>query len=135
MREVENRINKWFKGRILRPEESDPASHELNKFKCANCENLVEKARYASLLWQMRNIALHEFRRAGEGTAAISDDHSTPYIHGLLDLNGSYSWELYIPSDVISQIVKKCSDNLEEELKRKCYDPYDSFCYGSSWYP
>jgi len=134
-KEVENRVNKWRKGTTLRPEEADVSIHELDNFKCSKCEDLIEKARYPSLLWRMRNVAVHEFRRPGRGMAAISNDHSTPYVHGSLELNGSHSWEFYVPSEVISQIAKKCSENLEVDLKRKCYDPYDSFCYGSSWYP
>jgi hypothetical protein len=136
LRHVQERMNEWFKGRILRPEESDLRLNELENLKCSACEDLIEKARYASLLWQMRNFAVHEFRRAGEGMAAISDDHSSPYYHGCLEPDGSFrSWELYVPSEVISQVVQKCSDNLEKKLRSEGRDPYDAFSYGSSWYP
>lgn len=133
--EIEKRINNLVKGEIHRPEKADITIQELANFKCTKCEKLIEDARYSSLLWQMRNYALHEFRRVGRGMASISSNHSTPFIHELQELNGSVSWELYIPSNVISQITQNSSNNLEQKFRTEARDPYDAFSYGSNWYP
>jgi len=103
--EIEGRIKKWPRGNILRPDKADPRLCELSSFVCNKCGELIEKARYASLVWKMRNFAVHEFRSPGKGWA-ISNDNSTPYYHGYLNDKGALeSWELYIPCEVISQIV------------------------------
>lgn len=132
--EVESRIREWPYGRILRPSEADPLVEELNWFDQGKCSKLIERARYASLLWNMRNFAVHEFISVpGKGTA-ISPDSSTPYYHGYT-VSQSHSWELYIPSEVLSRLVLSCSDNLKRDFKQKERNPYDSFEFGSSWFP
>jgi hypothetical protein len=131
--EVERRMNLWPYGRILRPEEADPLLSDLDRFKQGECEKLIELTRYASLLWTMRNFVVHEFRTPGQGWE-ISKDNSTPYYHGQLNEESKHSWELYIPSEVISKIVLSCSDNLKKEFKQNLINPYDSFDFGSSWF-
>lgn len=135
--DINRRIAKWSHGRILRPEEADSQLSELKQFiKCGLCEELVEKARYAPLLWRMRNLAVHEFRKPGKGFS-ISNDNSTPYYLGFINVQGSLqSWELCIPCEVISNIVKKCSDKLKTKFGKEGIDPYDDnhFKFGSSWY-
>jgi hypothetical protein len=84
-KEVEGRLSKWLDGRILRPEEADPHIDELVRFEKNPCWDLIKKARYANLLWKMRNFAIHEFRPPGKAWA-ISDDNSTPYYHGVTTL-------------------------------------------------
>jgi hypothetical protein len=127
-----DKINKWTKGRILHPDETDPFSHELDHMKCEECDEAISKAQYASLLWQMRNFSVHEFRHLGQGWG-FSNDNSTPYYHG--SKNGNFSsWELYIPSEVVSQIVQRCAANLKAQLATDNKNPYDSFPFGSSWY-
>lgn len=83
----------------------------------------------------MRNFTVHEFRTPGKGWA-LSNDNLIPYYHGCLDMESrSYSWELYIPPDVISKLVLSCSENLKRDFKQKERNPYDSFNFGSSWFP
>ena len=144
--EVESRIRKWPKHRILRPDEADPLMGELDQFRQGKCgQSNIEKARYASLLWKMRNFAVHEFRTPGQGMP-LSNDNSTPYYHGCsvmgfqpdsgkpYILPESHSWELYIPPEVVSSLVLSCSDNLKRDFKQKGRNPYDSFNFGSSWF-
>jgi len=134
-RKVETRISKWPHGRILRPDETDPHLNELDRFRCGIWHEQIEKARYPSLLWRMRNFAVHEFRSPGRGWA-FSDDNTTPYYHGLLDEKGSFqSWELVIPCEVVSRIVQDCSENLKAKFEQEGFDPNASFTFGSSWYP
>ncbi|HUW20632.1 MAG TPA: hypothetical protein VMW16_15145 [Sedimentisphaerales bacterium] len=124
-REVEARIRNWPHGRILRPCEADPHLNELDRFRCGMWHEQIERARYTSLLWKMRNFAVHEFRSPGRGWA-FSNDNTTPYYHGLLDEKGSFqSWELVIPCEVVSGIVKNCSENVKREFEQKGVDPYD----------
>jgi hypothetical protein len=135
-KEVETRISKWPHGRILWPNEVDPHLNELDRFRCGIWKEQIERARYPSLLWQMRNLAVHEFKSPGKGWA-ISNDNSSPYYHGYLDDKGALkSWELYIPCEVISQIVLTCLGNLKAKFEQKGFDPYDDdhFKFGSSWY-
>lgn len=134
-REVETRISKWPHGGILRPDEADPHLNELDRFRCGIWRKQIERARYPSLLWRMRNFAVHEFRNPGKGWA-FTNDNSTSYYHGCIDQNGFFkSWELYMPCEVVSRIVQKCSENLKAEFERKGFDPNASFTFGSSWYP
>ena len=135
-REVESRVSKWPHGRILRPDEADPHLNELDRFRCGIWQEQIERARYPSLLWRMRNLAVHEFRNPGKGWA-ISNDNSTPYYHGYLEQaqSGSFkTWELYMSCEVVSRIVQKCSENLKAQFEQKGFDPYESFTFGSSWY-
>lgn len=134
LREVESRLSRWSYGKILRPEEADPLSKDLDRFKQGKCEKLIERVRYTSLLWTMRNFAVHEFRDPGQGWS-ISDDNTSPYYHG--HLNGpsnQHSWELYIPCEVISMLVLSCSEGLKRYFERERLNPYDRFNFGSSWF-
>jgi len=134
LREVESRLSRWGYGKILRPEEADPLSKDLDRFNQGKCENLIERARYASLLWTMRNFAVHEFRDPGQGWS-ISDDNTSPYYHGHLNSpSNQHSWELYIPCEVISMLVLSCSEGLKRCFARETRNPYDSFSFGSSWF-
>lgn len=129
--EVESRISKWPEDRILRPHESDLPAKELEVFKKGGCKDAIEKARYAALLWVMRNSLIHEFSTPGHGVA-LSPDNSTPYYHGFYDEHDHHSWELYIPAQAISQIVQSCSDNLKKGFEQRKKNPWDSF--RSSWF-
>ena len=132
--EVESRLNKRTRSGIRRSSEEDPQVSDLSRFAQSECSKLIKKARYASLLWDMRNFAIHEFRPPGKGWA-LSSDNSTPYYHGLLDMDsGVRSWELYVSPEVISTIVASCVDNLKEEFQQKKRNPYNSFAFGSSWF-
>jgi len=133
-REVDGRINRWSHGAILRSDEADPHLNELDRLRCGIWQDQIERAKYPSLLWQMRNLAVHEFRSQGKGWA-ISNDNSTPYYHGCMNHQGDFdSWELYIPCEVISDIVQKCSEKMKTEFEQQNRNPYDSFKFGSSWY-
>lgn len=134
LREVESRLSRWSYGKILRPEEGDPLSKDLDRFKRGKSVNLIERARYASLVWTMRNFAVHEFRDPGQGWS-ISDDNTSPYYHGHVNSpSNQHSWELYIPSEVISMLVLSCSEGLKKYFTRETLNPYDSFSFGSSWF-
>ncbi|MCP4259556.1 MAG: hypothetical protein GY774_18905 [Planctomycetes bacterium] len=134
--EVETRISKWPHGRILLPNEANPHLNELDMFRCGIWHEQIERARYPSLLWRMRNLAVHEFRNPGKGWA-ITNDNSAPYYHGYLDNTGALeSWELYISCEVISKILLNSSDKLKAHFEQKRLNPYDDshFKFGSSWY-
>jgi hypothetical protein len=127
---IEDRLKKWRYGTILRPEEADPQQVDFIRFINNKNIKLIENARYPVLLWKMRNFAVHEFRRAGQGFP-FSNDNSTPYYHGIVGSPGS--WELVIHTEVISILAHNCSENLKMEFIRERRNPYDSYNCGSAW--
>ncbi len=129
----ENEISKWPSAKIVRSHEADPLSEVLNQFKNNECNPLIEKARYASLMWKMRNSAVHEFRRPGMGFP-MSEDDSTPYYHQMSYNNKQSTRELFIPAEVISSLVKKSATRLRTVCETLGKNPYDSFDWGSSWF-
>ncbi len=139
-KEVNDRISKWPYGRFLRPAECDPLVTDLLKFQSAKNKEMLEKTRYAALLWTIRNIAVHEFRDAGHGMP-LSNDNSTPYYHGFDRLRRDGigyedgTWELYFPWQVISGLVSTCLENLKAHCEEQSINPYDSFDFGPSWFP
>ncbi|MBI1801367.1 MAG: hypothetical protein HY259_10835 [Chloroflexi bacterium] len=81
---VENTLGEWPHHRILRPEEADPLKQDLYKLQPdQDQDKLIERARYASLLWVYRNFRVHEFRQPALG-GKLSKDNSTPYYLGVI---------------------------------------------------
>lgn len=84
-------------------------------------------------MWKMRNFAVHEFRRSGMGFP-MSDDDSTPYYNQMSYNNKQSTWELFIPAEVISSLVKESATRLRTVCETLGKNPYDSFDWGSSWF-
>lgn len=133
-KEVSNKISSWPKGAILNSDKADPPSSVLDQCNHVRCKELIEKARYAQLLWILRNYAVHEFRTPGRSTP-IFGDNSKPYYHGLLDIETRrHSWELYMPPTVISELVQNCAVQVKQFLTQNNQHVYDIFNMSSRWY-
>ncbi|MCL4517452.1 MAG: hypothetical protein M1379_18045 [Firmicutes bacterium] len=132
---VSKEIDVWPFGRILRSDEVDPFWQTWPHFaKYIGCQDLIKKARYANLLWRFRNFIVHEGRSPGN-SFEISSDNSTPYYLATDDLNGNTMWELTMPAEFISNIVKACASNLKKDyFEALKIDPYNSFTSKSNWF-
>ena len=136
--EVERLIEKWPASRILRSEEADPLVAELAKFDADQCQKVINKCRYAAVLWDLRNFAVHEFRMPESFGMDFGIDNSTPYYHQATGLSADgkakeRTWELYFPNHVISQIVSSCSTNLRADFQVKVVNPWNNFTSSSRW--
>ncbi len=133
--QVSKEINAWPIGRILRPDEVDPFWQTWPIFaKYMRCQELIKRARYASLLWRFRNFIVHEGRSPGN-SFEISSDNSTPYYLETADLNGNNLWELTMPADFISAIVESCAAKLKKDyFEALKVNPYDNFTLASNWF-
>jgi hypothetical protein len=136
--EVERRMQKWPPkgfGRIPWSEQYDPLSKDLDSFKKGKCTNLIEKARYAVLLWQMRNFGVHELRIIGQ-VLPDSEDYDEPYYSAFLNLETHRRpWDLNIPTKVISKLIQSCSEHLRIHFADNKISLFASFSDGLSWYP
>jgi len=124
------KINKYPDSVILRPEEADVSCDEISKYCSTDELLLVEKARYVSLLWTLRNSLAHSFMPPGNGMA-ISNNNSTPYYHESM-LKGH--WDLYIHPQVLALITRQTISNVADYFESNGINPYESFPWTSNWY-
>ena len=127
---VSDSISKYVPGSILRPEDADKPIEELSKHCCEAELPLLERARYVSLLWTMRNSLAHSLKSPGNATR-LSKYNSTPYYH--YDL-GTSSWELHIDAQVLVDLVKAVISNLSDHFEKNGINPYESFSWSSNWF-
>jgi hypothetical protein len=68
MEEVNIRLQKWPEvNQFLFPKDVDPNPQELERFFSGGIEQKLEKVRYPSLVWVIRNYAVHELSHPGAG--------------------------------------------------------------------
>jgi hypothetical protein len=131
---LKSRLAKWPPSQIVRPE-SDIEKCKLSKlcrqYGCAEkvIHKCIEQCRYPSLLYKLRNYAVHEMRAPGEGIQ-LSNDNSTPYYHGMINSN---TWELVIPTEVIISIIESSAGSLKQEFLKKDVNPYKRLPLKSVW--
>lgn len=131
-REVDRKIGDWQHGRIYRLD-IDPRPQELKPFiTTENEQKLIDYSCHANLLYTYRNDLVHEFREPGYGLE-ISNDNTTPYYHGMTNLQGHDTWELVYPIGFFMYIVKCSLDSLKHYLKDNNLDPYSLYEFGSLW--
>lgn len=124
-KEVEVRLSNWEYGVVHPARNVDPLADELKAIHvCCNNE-IIEKARYASILWKLRNFVMHEHRNPYKDGFGIAKD--CEYMGSLSTKSGIFVWELKIPVEVISEIAKKCSENLKTYFNKEQKNPYNSF--------
>ncbi len=114
-------------GRILFPQDVDPESSDLVHFMGGNCGQMLEKSRYPSVLWSLRNFAVHESMTKHTGPV-MDERNPSPFYWGLLNIEtGKRAWEFVIPSEVISNLVADCSDTMLRSFRERGINPYDRF--------
>jgi hypothetical protein len=121
--------------RIYPASEVDPFVSEVQCSGTAHdgeARSLIEKARYAPLLWQMRNCLVHELRAPGRGIP-LSKHKNTPFYHSVTVLGDKeeFLWELYIPRQVISAVARGCAQNLKKWFTKERIDPHSIHPAGS----
>lgn len=121
-------------GSIPWSKDRDPLAKDLVGLCGGKCDKLIEKARYPSLLLEMRHFAVHEFRNVGQ---SLPDEHDfqEPYYSAFEYIETRQrSWELNIPTAVISNLVKSCSDELRIYFEKLDMSPFDSFSSKLNWH-
>lgn len=121
-----SRISEWTNGRIYNAKEVDQTVADFSQFQSTDCIKCISKAKYQSILWNIRNYNIHELRNPGHGVP-ISDMNNEPYYHGFTDNYGIKSWELYISDEIIATLIEKCKNNLKKYLLKQNVNPYDRY--------
>lgn len=129
--EVTKRIESWEYAKIHRSSEVDPLMKDLNNYVDNLTKYLINSACYSELLWVMRNWPVHTFSKPTGSSADFSNDKSSPYYIGTI---GEKSWTLIIPSQVISAVVKGCSQNLQAYFENNNIDPYNQILFTECWF-
>jgi len=127
--------NKWEQEifhRIYTPKEADLTIDDFILFKESRYWELINKCRYSSCIYQMRNGIIHDFAFPGLPDLFHDEDKQTPYYCTLEN-----SYELRIPANFISILVEKCSNNLKENIIQKINkcDPYKILKDIPDWFP
>lgn len=141
-REVKAKISKWKSGAVLAARERDPLADELKAIDNWNdeCLRLIEKARYASLLWILRNSAVHTFSNPGRDAFNRAQHWREPAAFYMrfcpepAQQPQHYIWRLIIPVEVLSKIVLDTSEHLKKHFAENKTDPFASFNFEPSWY-
>lgn len=133
--EITERIARWpSESKLIFPEDVDPHRDDLSHLLTPVLNKRAEKVRFPSLLWKLRNFAIHELRNPGAGFDFELPD-PTPYYHKLTHIDGiTKTWELYFPNRLLSHLSKTCIENLEANFYKSDIDPWVSFPYDPRWY-
>jgi hypothetical protein len=133
--EIHTRLQSWpAHGTIVLSKNIDPTTSDLSQFLTQQLAAFIEPTRYPDLLWSLRNYAIHEGRDPGLGVDFELDDPS-PYYHTMTHADGiTKTWELYIPNELLSQLLSNCAVNLSARLRRDDIDPWLAFPYHPKWY-
>lgn len=133
-REVQDRLRAWQVGRVYTIE-ADPISSDLVPFASdkTECKIIVEQ-QHINLLYQYRNMLVHEFREPGYDMGMIGDD-GTPYYMSMNDEAGRERWELGYPFNFFARLVERALVNLKAHLSANDLDPYSLYEFGSTWRP
>lgn len=134
--EVSRRLGGWELGaRIWRGAEIDPVAGELatvqetTPARAKAATDLIDRCRYVSLLWKLRNFRAHEGRSP---TAAFPfDEPLEPYYYLRGPAEGDY--RLVIPDDLVRDLTVRGLANLRAWFEAEDRDPYDSFPDRKSW--
>ena len=134
--EVGRRLKGWELGaRIWRGSEIDPFAGELATAQEATSDeakaatDLIDRCRYASLLWRLRNFRAHEGRSPAASFPFQEPLELYYYLHGPDD--GDY--RLVIPDELVRLLVVRSATNLRAWFETEDRDPYDSFPDRRSW--
>jgi len=135
---IENKLMKFQNDAIPLSYEIDPLISDLIK-EIGEVDSFVHKARYASLLWKMRNFAVHECRHPGNGFAVAGDQPYPYYVSFIKFTNDNYNdyietLEFVIPNEVISNIIINCINNLKVKFTNEGVNPFYAIKDSSSWF-
>lgn len=132
--EIDRRIQQWpFEKEILLPCKVGPTVEEIGEFIDKEIENKIEVVRYPSLIWTVRNFAIHEMRHPGRGID-LELDHKSPYYHHFTWSDPPRgTWELYFPNGFISKLVADCTINLKKHFLEKDINPWEGFDSLDDW--
>jgi len=130
--------NKWGQGLQLYsfygPKDADLTIEEFIFFKKSRYWKLINKCRYSSCIYQIRNSIIHNFAFPGAPNLFHNRDvdMQTPYY-----CTCENSYRLCIPAGFISMLVEKCSSNLKEKTMQKInkHDPHKIFKDMPDWFP
>jgi hypothetical protein len=127
--EVEKRIKALEAGgevsRILGWNEVDPSQAELTHFNTKKVQEKIEMSRYPSLLWDMRNFGVHEFRQAGADLLNGAKDE--PYYIMVPEVSRpqQFYWYVVVPTKFISELASDCARTLGDSFKKRNINPYE----------
>lgn len=134
--EATRRLSLWEHGDIIYAD-SDPWQNDLiefhGEFNRDDCKQLIDRCRYASLVYQARNYYIHELRKPGDSFPLSGETHAPQYT-GLLDNDGEWkTWKLQFHPDVLYSIAKGAADNLKKHMIKNNINPFDNFPSRSLW--
>lgn len=134
--EVDRRLHGWELGaRIWRGSEKDPFADELTAIaeptvdEAKVAADLIDRCRYVSLLWKLRNFRAHESHSPASEFPFDQPPEPYYYLRGLSE--GDY--RLVTPDALVRVIALRCAANLRVWFETKDRDPYDSFPDLKSW--
>lgn len=134
--EVDRRLKGWERGAIIwRGSEIDPFAGELATVQEAMpahakaATGLIDRCRYVSLLWKLRNFRAHEGR--SPDCEFPFEQPPEPYysLRGFPDAD----YRLTIPDALVEVLALRAAANLRAWFETEDRDPYDSFPDRKCW--
>jgi hypothetical protein len=134
--EVDSRLRGWELGaRIWRGSEVDPFAGELATVQEATtgeakaATDLIDRCRYVSLLWMLRNFRAHEGRSPSATFPFEPPMEPYYFLWGLTEPD----YRLVIPDQLVRVLTVRAATNLRGWFETEDRDPYDSFPDRKSW--
>jgi hypothetical protein len=124
---VSGRLGGWDPGRTFYPLANDPLPAEFPEG-----HRDLEPYQHLSLLWEMRNTLIHEFRHPGRGLDFTESD-SPHYLQVQVEPEGPSGWELVMPVGFLQCLHRRCAENLAAWLHTEKRNPWNSLGEGRVW--
>src|SRR5262249_18472384 len=122
---VSDRLGRWEPA-TFHPLSMDPLPAEFPEG-----HRDLEPYQHLSLLWEMRNTPIHEFRHPGYGFQIVASD--SPHYQQVEVGDGPSGWELVMPVGFLEGLHRRCAENLATWLRAENRNPWDSLQEGRMW--
>ena len=126
---VNQKLASWTVGSEI----SISVDPEINLVESIESVPWINDFKHVDLLWNYRNLLIHEARTPGYGMN-LSDDINC-YYHSMIyqDRVIRDGWELVYPEAFFVRITENCIRLLRDYCESNNYSPYDSFEFSPLW--
>lgn len=136
------KLTKWIPDGRLIYLDNDPEPKELESLwpvpkdyqDAGKKDWKCERFQHASLLYQLRNSLIHEFRKRGIFSNDAEIDQDKPYyMHYQIVEEPTHYWTLFYPRKFLQKVCETSLSNLEAYLRQNQLDPNLHYARGDFW--
>ncbi len=130
---VDARLSTWSFGSVIRLNR-DAKRDELEQIaQGPDDRRLFSESLHLNLLYEYRNLLVHEFREPGYAMEVTGAEDDQPYYMGMSHPDGRDTWELTYPIAFFKRTARNVIGGLEKKFVGDDANPYAAYDFGSVW--